>query len=142
MHQPTATAHPSLYYDYRVHPYVPPPERLGQGTRHRVVIVGAGPIGLATALDLARYGIASVVLESELQVVEGSRAIVFTRRSMEILQQVGVAASVTAKGLPWRYGNSFYHGQRVFRMEAPHPQDDRFGPLINLQQQYLEGFCV
>jgi 3-(3-hydroxy-phenyl)propionate hydroxylase len=142
MHQPTATAHPSLYYDYRVHPYVPPPERLGQGTRHRVVIVGAGPIGLATALDLARYGIASVVLESELQVVEGSRAIVFTRRSMEILQQVGVAASVTAKGLPWRYGNSFYRGQRVFRMEAPHPQDDRFGPLINLQQQYLEGFCV
>ncbi len=142
MHQPTATAHPSLYYDYQVHPYVPPPERQGPGTRHRVVIVGAGPIGLATALDLARYGIASVVIESELQVVEGSRAIVFTRRSMEILQQVGVAASVTAKGLPWRHGNSFYRGQRVFRMEAPHPQDDRFGPLINLQQQYLEGFCV
>jgi 3-(3-hydroxy-phenyl)propionate hydroxylase len=142
MHQPTAIAHRSLYYDYRVHPYVSPPEKLGPGARHRVVIVGAGPIGLATALDLARYGIASVVLESELQVVEGSRAIVFTRRSMEILQQIGVAASVTAKGLPWRYGNSFYRGQRVFRMEAPHPQDDRFGPLINLQQQYLEGFCV
>jgi len=142
MHQPTATAHPSLYYDYQVHPYVPPPERQCPRTRHRVVIVGAGPIGLATALDLARYGIASVVLESELQVVEGSRAIVFTRRSMEILQQVGVATAVTAKGLPWRYGNSFYRGQRVFRMEAPHPQDDRFGPLINLQQQYLEGFCV
>ena len=36
MHQPTATAHPSLYYDYRVHPYVPPPERLGQGTRQNI----------------------------------------------------------------------------------------------------------
>jgi 3-(3-hydroxy-phenyl)propionate hydroxylase len=79
---------------------------------------------------------------AELQVSEGSRAIVFTRRSMEILQQVGVAARITANGLPWRFGNSFYRGQRVFRMEAPHDADDRFFPMINLQQQYLEEYLL
>jgi 3-(3-hydroxy-phenyl)propionate hydroxylase len=49
---------------------------------------------------------------------------------------------MTAKGLPWRFGNSFYRGQRVFRMEAPHREDDRFLPMTNLQQQYVEEYLL
>jgi 3-(3-hydroxy-phenyl)propionate hydroxylase len=59
---------------------------------------------------------------------------------MEILQQVGVADRMTANGLPWRFGNSYYRGQRVFRLEAPHLEDDRFFPIINVQQQYMEEY--
>jgi 3-(3-hydroxy-phenyl)propionate hydroxylase len=59
---------------------------------------------------------------------------------MEILQQVGVADRISQTGLPWRFGNSFYRGQRVFRMEAPHDEHDRFFPIINIQQQYLEQY--
>lgn len=139
MHQPSQTPRPSIYYPYQVHaPWLAsqhPPQ-----ARHPVVIVGSGPAGMVTALELARHGVASVILESELQVSQGSRAIVFTRRSMEILQQVGVAGRMTEAGLPWRFGNSYYRGQRVFRMEAPHDPDDRFFPMLNLQQQYMEEF--
>ncbi|AVR87039.1 FAD-dependent monooxygenase [Thauera aromatica] len=141
MHTPTTEPRPSIYYDYRVHaPWLPsahPPQ-----PRHKVLIVGAGPAGMVTALELARYGVPSVVANAELQVSQGSRAIVFTRRSMEILQQVGVAAHMTENGLPWRFGNSYYRGQRVFRMEAPHDPDDRFLPMLNLQQQYLEEYLL
>jgi 3-(3-hydroxy-phenyl)propionate hydroxylase len=141
MHQPTAQARRSIYYHYQVFkPWLPSAH--GAQVRKQVVIVGSGPLGLTTALELARHGVPSVVLESELQVSEGSRAIVFTRRSMEILQQVGVAERVSQNGLPWRFGNSYYRGQRVFRMEAPHDDDDRFFPMINLQQQYLEEYLV
>ncbi len=141
MHQPLATPRPSLYFRYQVHaPWLPDPK--AAPARARVTVVGAGPAGLVTALELARHGVPSVVLASELQVSEGSRAIVFTRRSLEILQQVGVADRMTAAGLPWRFGNSYYRGQRVFRMEAPHDDDDRFHPMLNLQQQYLEQFLV
>jgi 3-(3-hydroxy-phenyl)propionate hydroxylase len=59
---------------------------------------------------------------------------------MEILQQVGVAHRVTENGLPWRCGNSIYRGQKVFRMETPLDPDDRFFPMINIQQQYLEEY--
>lgn len=141
MHQPDSTPRPSIYYDYQVfQPWLPSAH--GTPSRQQVVIVGSGPSGMVTALELARYGVRSVVLESELQVSAGSRAIVFTRRSMEILQQVGVADRMVENGLPWQFGNSYYRGQRVFRMEAPHDADDRFGPMLNIQQQYMEQYLL
>ena len=141
MHQPDSTPRPSIYYDYQVfQPWLPSAH--GTPSRQQVVIVGSGPSGMVTALELARYGVRSVVLESELQVSAGSRAIVFTRRSMEILQQVGVADRMVENGLPWQFGNSYYRGQRVFRMEAPHNADDRFGPMLNIQQQYMEQYLL
>ncbi len=141
MHTPSTQPRPSIYYRYRVQAPWLPSAHAGE-QRHRVAIVGSGPAGLVTALELARHGVPSVVLTAELQVSQGSRAIVFTRRSLEILQQVGVAPRVVDAGLPWRYGNSFYRGQRVFRMEAPHDEDDRFAPMTNLQQQYLEEYLL
>jgi 3-(3-hydroxy-phenyl)propionate hydroxylase len=141
MHRPTSLPHTSIYYEYRVfEPWLPSAHP--HPTRQQVVIAGSGLAGMVAALELARLGVPCVVLEAELQVSLGSRAIVFTRRSMEILQQVGVAHRVTATGLPWRFGNSFYRGERVFRMQAPHDPDDRFFPMINLQQQYLEEYLV
>lgn len=105
MHQPTTQPRSSLYYNYKIHqPWLPKGKT--QPERMPVVIVGSGPAGLVAALKLAKLGVPSVVLSEELQVSQGSRAIVFTRRSMEILQDVGVADRVSAAGLPWRFGNS------------------------------------
>lgn len=142
MHTPSAEPRASVFYDYKVHPYRRPPEMDGAAPAAPVVIVGAGPIGMVTALDLARFGVPSIVLEQELQVSHGSRAIVLTRRSVEILQQVGVAGPFLKKGLPWSRGRSFYRGREVYQMVMPHDEDDRFLPGLNLQQQYIEEFLV
>jgi len=99
MHQPTSEPRPSIYYRTQVHaPWLPSAHPAPR--RVPVAIAGAGPAGLVAALELARLGVPSVLLNAELQVSQGSRAIVFTRRSMEILQQVGVAGRITAAGLP------------------------------------------
>jgi 3-(3-hydroxy-phenyl)propionate hydroxylase len=140
MHQPDNSPRQSLYYPYQVHPAAPRP--VAPLERVPVLVVGAGPIGLALALDLARQGVRVVLVEAQQQVCEGSRAIVFTRRSMEILQQVGADEAISRQGLPWRFGTSFYRHQPVFRMEAPHDADDRFFPMINLQQQFVEEALV
>lgn len=139
MHQPTTTPRPSIYYNYQVFsPWLPSQHPVQE--RKKVAIVGSGPAGMVTALELARHGVPSVVLSAELQFSQGSRAICFTRRSMEILQQVGVADRMTESGLPWRFGNSFYRNQLCFRMEAPQDPDDRFYPIINVQQQFMEEY--
>lgn len=140
MHQPSMSPRPSIYYDYKVHsPWLSESVDPQSNRQRQVVIVGNGPAGMVTALELARHGVPSLILTSECQFTQGSRAIVFTRRSLEILQQVGVSDRLMQMGLPWRFGQSFYRGQMVFRMEAPHGEDDRFWPMLNLQQQYLEG---
>ena len=63
-------------YAYEPFPYVTPPELSGAGeARFPVAIVGAGPIGLAAAIDLAQHGIRCVVLDDNNVVSVGSRAI-------------------------------------------------------------------
>ena len=49
-----------------------------------VVIVGGGPIGLASAIDLAGHGIQSLILERSNTVSDGSRAICWAKRTLDI----------------------------------------------------------
>lgn len=139
MHRPDVAPRRSLYFDYRVRPAAPMPAPGAPAVP--VVVVGGGPIGLVVALDLARRGVRCVLLTAERQVSEGSRAIVFTRRSMQILQQVGAAAALDG-GLPWGSGNSFYRDRCVFRMEAPEDPEDRFPPMANQPQPVVEEALV
>jgi 3-(3-hydroxy-phenyl)propionate hydroxylase len=141
MHNPASEPRPSVFYNYVVHAPFDPASIKGDDTA-KVVIAGAGPIGMTTALHLARFGIPSVVLEQELQVSHGSRALALTRRSYEILEQAGVVERFVAKGLGWRSGRSFYRDRQVYRMELPHDDDERFFPVTNLQQQYIEEFLA
>lgn len=140
MHTPTSTPRESLYHNYVMYPHYFPKSTDDHDAA--VTIVGAGPIGLTCALLLAKLGIKSIVLASELQVSEGSRALVYTKRSMQILKVAGVAERITKKALPWTAGNSFYHGKQVFRMQNPQDAQNDFAPLNNLQQNHLESYLV
>ncbi|MBW6392544.1 FAD-dependent monooxygenase [Billgrantia antri] len=132
----------SLYFDYPYFPFVRPPELDGWAVRHRVAIVGAGPVGVTAALELARHGIESVVLDDKATVNDGSRAICISRHSLEILQQLGVDAPFVAKGLGWTQGRTYFRDREIFRFEMPHSEQERFLPMINLQQQYIEKFLI
>ena len=134
--------HQSLYFDYQEYAFHRPPELDGQQVEHAVAVVGAGPVGLAVALDLARRGIAVTVLEKDCMVSEGSRAICVSRRSLEILQGLGVADTLNAKALPWTSGRSFYQGREIYRLQMPHSDDERYFPMVNIQQNYIEKFLV
>lgn len=145
MHQPNTRKRRSVFYDYNIFPFVRPPELDGKGERKQVVIVGAGPIGLVSALLLAKWGVSSVVLEAEAQVSEGSRAAAFTRRSQEILQLAGAIDPFLENGLEWNSGRAYYKGREIHHMVIPHDEDDRYKPVLNNSQQYWEeyliGFC-
>lgn len=105
-----------------------------------VAIVGAGPIGMTAALTLARYGIATVLLDRKSTFNDGSRAICIARPSMRIFEQLGVVAPFLAKALGWTRGRSFYRDTQIYQFEMPHAAGERYLPMYNLQQQYIEKF--
>ncbi|MFN7672787.1 MAG: FAD-dependent oxidoreductase, partial [bacterium] len=59
---------------------------------HPVVIIGAGPVGLTLAIDLKLRGIDCVLLDDQDRIGEGSRAICFAKRTLEIWDRLGCAA--------------------------------------------------
>lgn len=113
-----------------------------EAREHAVAIVGGGPVGLAVALGLARFGIASVIIEGDDSVCIGSRACCISRRSLEIMQRLGALDAFLAKGLPWTDGHSFYGETEVFHFSMPHDAQQKLPPMINLQQYYIEQFLV
>ncbi len=132
--------HDSLYFTYPQFAAAAVPEMSGAGAVHPVVIVGAGPIGMTAALILARYGVPSIVLERKDSFNDGSRAICIARPSMHILESAGAVAPFVEKALGWRFGRSYYRGTEIFRLEMPHPQGEKYLPMYNLQQQYIEQY--
>ncbi|NBX91315.1 MAG: FAD-binding monooxygenase [Betaproteobacteria bacterium] len=64
-----------------------------------VAIVGAGPIGLITALGLAHYGISSIIFEDDRQLSLETKAGTILSRTLEIFDRYGVADKVLSKAL-------------------------------------------
>ncbi|MGH8263991.1 MAG: FAD-dependent monooxygenase [Steroidobacterales bacterium] len=141
MPRPAARNH-SLYFTYPSYDFVAPRELGGAKFTHDVAIVGAGPVGLTAALEFARHGVACVVLDDKNTVNDGSRAICIARHSLEIMQQLGLADRFVGKALSWTHGTSYFGTQPVFRLEMAHSADERFYPMYNLQQQYVELFLA
>jgi len=110
--------------------------------RHKVAIVGGGPVGLTLALGLASHGIASVLIEADDSVCYGSRAICISRRSLEIIERVGAVDGFLKTGLPWTGGRSFYRDTEVLHFTMPQDADQKLPPMVNLAQYHIEQFLL
>jgi 3-(3-hydroxy-phenyl)propionate hydroxylase len=108
----------------------------------RVLVAGGGPVGLTMAALLASQGIASTVIEADESYCTGSRAICVSRRSLEILDWCGASDAVVAKGLGWTSGRSHFRADEVLRFEMPHDATQRFAPMTNIQQYYIEQYAL
>lgn len=105
-----------------------------------VLIAGGGPVGLTLAALLARHGVASLVVEADAGYCTGSRAICISRRSQEILAAAGAGAALAAKALPWTGGRSYFRDTEVLHFQMPSEPTQRFAPMVNIQQFYVEEF--
>lgn len=64
-----------------------------------VLVVGAGPVGLVAAIDLARRGVAVRIIDTMPEPTDESRAVVLHARSLELLDQLGVLDTIAATGV-------------------------------------------
>jgi len=125
-----------------VYEYRRPPE-LGGPARHcGVVIVGAGPVGLAAAIDLAQRDIPVLVLDDDDTVSVGSRAICYAKRTLEILDRLGCGEPVVQRGVGWNVGKVFHGDHLAYQFDLlPEPGHQR-PAFVNLQQYHFEEILV
>ena len=107
-----------------------------------VVVIGAGPVGLATAIDLAQQQVPVVLLDDDCTLASGSRAICFAKRTLDIFDRLGCGERLVDKGVRWHVGRVFLDQQQVYSFDLL-PESGHHRPaFINLQQYYVEGYLV
>lgn len=92
-----------------------------------VIIVGAGPVGLALSLELSRYGVAHQVLTEGARTSEHPKCNTTNARSMEHFRRLGLAREIRFGGLPADYPTDIVYLTRlgepeIARVRFPTPQ--------------------
>jgi 3-(3-hydroxy-phenyl)propionate hydroxylase len=114
----------------------------GDAAHHSVVVVGAGPVGLSLAIDLAQRGQPVVLLDDADRIGEGSRAICFSKRSLEYWDRLGIGSRMVDKGVVWSVGKIFHGASLLYQFNLLPEEGHKRPAFINLQQFYAEAYLV
>src|ERR1700704_4717654 len=135
MTQPSKTQ-----FGYRRHP--DQDRAAANVAEHPVIVVGAGPVGLSLAIDLAQRGQSVVQLDDADRIGEGSRAICFSKRSLEYWDRLGGGSRMVGKGVGGGVGKIFHGARPLYQFNLLPEQGHKRPAFINLQQFYAEAYLV
>src|SRR3979490_3432929 len=110
--------------------------------QHPVVVVGAGPVGLSLAIDLAQRGQSVVLLDDADRIGEGSRAIFSSKRSLEYWDRLGVGSRMVDKGVVWSVGKIFHGASQLYQFNLLPEQGHKRPAFINLHRFYAAPSLV
>ncbi len=112
------------------------------GGGHPVLVVGAGPVGLAAALALRARGLPVTVAEAapEGRPRPGSRAIFVHRESLEHLERMrpGLGWEIASQGLVWTTKRTFWGARQVYARTYPATDPAVLPHSTNLPQAETE----
>ena len=127
-----------LVFDYTRHP----DQDAAKPVHRPVIVVGAGPVGLALAIDLAQREVPVVLLDNDNTLSTGSRAICFAKRTLEIFDRLGCGDRMVDKGVSWNIGKVFFKQEQVYAFDLLPEAGHARPAFINLQQYYVEGYLA
>lgn len=107
-----------------------------------VLIVGAGPVGLTTALALARLGIRSLILERRSGISPHPRARFINARSMEIFRRLGIETQIRAKAIPDGVASDVVWAPNLSAPEVRRVEIETLGPGSGEPYSPASGVCT
>ena len=110
-----------------------------------ILIVGAGPTGMTAALDLAHYGIPSILFDEDQSLSEGSRAIAYSSATLAVWEKLGALEPMLAKGVAWSVRHTYFRQRELYTQNFPRPGAGFLPRFFNLPQYYVERYlrdCV
>lgn len=129
-------------YQYPKFAYQRPPElspaEYRQASTYPVIVVGAGPVGLACAIDLKAQGIDCLLIDEDDTVSIGSRGVCYAKRTLEIFDRLKMGDDVAKRGVSWQTGRTFFREHEVYHFNLLAESGHERPAMINLQQYHLE----
>lgn len=107
-----------------------------------IIISGAGPIGLTAAIELTLLGYSVQVVEKKTDISEGSRAICYAKRTLEIWHRIGCAIPMLNKGITWNKGRVHFKNEELYSFNLLPLKNGLFPAFINLQQNFCEMYLL
>ena len=107
-----------------------------------ILIVGAGPSGMTAALDLAHFGIRSILLDEDHLLNEGSRAIAYSADTLAVWEKLGASQAMLAKGVAWSVRHTYFRNRELFTQNFALPAAGFLPRFFNLQQSYVERYLL
>lgn len=134
----------SSIHPYKVKEYTRAPELDTGPSHHAFIIVGSGPIGLATALEMACKGHSVTLVTAFDFIPHGSKAICFAKQPLDIFDRLGIGDQVLERGVGWNLGKLFWRDgtEPVYQFDMLPVKDQKNPAFINLQQYYLEEILI
>ena len=91
-----------------------------------VLVVGAGPVGLTMAAELARYGVSVRIVDKAAERTDKSKALVLWSRTLELMDRMGCTSSFVDAGFKVTAANIVAGSRNVAHIrldtiESPHP---------------------
>ena len=112
--------------------------------QRKAIVVGAGPVGMVTALALRHEGISATILEAEAEgrFRPGSRAIYIHKATLQLLEQVspGLGFKLADNGVIWPVKRTTYRGKDVYVRKYPAPIPGEIPAFTSLAQVEIEKF--
>lgn len=116
------------------------------GRADRIIVVGAGPVGMAVALALRARGVEVLIVEAEPaeRVRPGSRAIFVHNESLRLLEGFapGLGQRIAAAGLVWPTRRTTFRGKDVYRRTYPPLPPGTLPPSTSLPQVETERLLL
>ena len=126
-----------------IYPYKPPADLMSTPPQRRpLIVIGAGPVGLAAAIDARLQGLDVLVLDDDKTVSVGSRAVCYAKRSLEILDRLGIADQACDLGVSWNIGRTFLEEDEVYQFNLVPDAGHKRPGMINLQQYHVEEMLI
>ena len=104
-----------------------------------VLIIGAGPVGLAAALFLTRRGVPVRIVDADTAPSETSRALGINPRTLALLSDTGVTAAILAEAQPIRALSLHHHGQPLAKIALNAAALGADHPMVILPQARSEA---
>jgi 3-(3-hydroxy-phenyl)propionate hydroxylase len=126
-----------------IYPYKSPADLMSTPPQRKpLIVIGAGPVGLAAAIDARLQGLNVLVLDDDKTVSVGSRAVCYAKRSLEILDRLGIADAACDLGVSWNIGRTFLEEDEVYQFNLVPDAGHKRPGMINLQQYHVEEMLI